>query len=187
MDKHDRPYKCMEPECEKMPGFTYSGGLLRHQREVHKMHSPAKRLMCPHPDCRRSTGNGFTRHENLREHIRRLHRGVEVPIPRDVSDHSDSISEHQAKRRRLDGDAMGDMSPIEPNYATLQDEIIRLRHENNEKDRRLDHLERLVKDLQRFRAPGACAPAVPMRVGVPVPTAPGLYPSAITSLSRAEA
>ena len=38
MDKHDRPYKCNVKGCEKLQGFTYSGGLLRHEREVHKMH-----------------------------------------------------------------------------------------------------------------------------------------------------
>lgn len=37
MDKHDRPYKCTMIGCEKIPGFTYSGGLLRHQREVHNL------------------------------------------------------------------------------------------------------------------------------------------------------
>ena len=38
MDKHDRPYKCAADGCEKLPGFTYSGGLLRHEREVHGKH-----------------------------------------------------------------------------------------------------------------------------------------------------
>ena len=57
MDKHDRPYICTESGCEKIRGFTYSGGLLRHQREVHKKHGgPKVPLMCPHKDCKRSTG-----------------------------------------------------------------------------------------------------------------------------------
>src|SRR3979490_2183598 len=74
MDKHDRPYKCMEPGCDKIQGFTYSGGLLRHQREVHKKNATTKKpLMCPYGDCNRSTGNGFTRQENLKEHLRRRH------------------------------------------------------------------------------------------------------------------
>ncbi|KAK2070023.1 hypothetical protein P8C59_004558 [Phyllachora maydis] len=41
MDKHDRPYKCTEDGCQKLPGFTYSGG--------------------------------FSRLENLNEHLRRVH------------------------------------------------------------------------------------------------------------------
>lgn len=75
MDKHDRPYKCTAPGCEKLLGFTYSGGLLRHEREVHKMHGGTKApLYCPYTGCKRSAGDGFTRRENLSEHIRRVHQ-----------------------------------------------------------------------------------------------------------------
>src|ERR1700761_266963 len=75
MDKHERPYKCDAPGCEKLQGFTYSGGLLRHQREVHKMHGGTKEpLHCPFENCKRAGGQGFTRKENLQEHIRRVHR-----------------------------------------------------------------------------------------------------------------
>ncbi|KIW62404.1 hypothetical protein PV04_10582 [Phialophora macrospora] len=74
MDRHERPYKCRESGCELNPGFTYSGGLLRHQREVHKMHLSTKQpLFCPFPNCNRSSGTGFTRKENLEEHKRRRH------------------------------------------------------------------------------------------------------------------
>ena len=77
MDKHDRPYVCEEPGCEKIQGFTYSGGLLRHQREVHRHHGgPKATFMCPYRDCKRSTGVGFSRKENLSEHLRRVHRGA---------------------------------------------------------------------------------------------------------------
>lgn len=76
MDKHDRPYKCLEPGCDKMQGFTYSGGLLRHQREVHKKNqSIGRELYCRFPNCNRSTSRPFTRQENLKEHIRRRHVG----------------------------------------------------------------------------------------------------------------
>jgi hypothetical protein len=78
MDKHERPYKCTEPGCEKLQGFTYSGGLLRHQREVHKKNATTKAtLFCPEPNCNRHSGTGFTRRENLNEHMRRRH----VPQP----------------------------------------------------------------------------------------------------------
>lgn len=76
MDKHDRPYKCEDPACRKLRGFTYSGGLLRHRREVHKAGAGAARnaFHCPFPYCKRNVGSGFTRKENLNEHIRRVHR-----------------------------------------------------------------------------------------------------------------
>ncbi|WPH02546.1 Hypothetical protein R9X50_00541100 [Acrodontium crateriforme] len=74
MDKHDRPYRCPDEACAKLQGFTYSGGLLRHEREVHGKHGgPKAQLMCPYPDCKRHTGKGFTRKENLNEHKRRVH------------------------------------------------------------------------------------------------------------------
>ncbi|KAH8671436.1 hypothetical protein BX600DRAFT_459047 [Xylariales sp. PMI_506] len=74
MDKHDRPYKCPADGCEKLPGFTYSGGLLRHEREVHGKHGgPKNPLNCPHHMCKRHTGKGFSRQENLNEHLRRVH------------------------------------------------------------------------------------------------------------------
>lgn len=74
MDKHERPYVCTVPGCEKVQGFTYSGGLLRHEREVHRKHGgPKNALFCPHPTCKRSGGKGFSRLENLQEHLRRVH------------------------------------------------------------------------------------------------------------------
>jgi hypothetical protein len=33
--------------------------------------------MCPFTDCKRHTGKGFTRKENLNEHLRRVHNGKE--------------------------------------------------------------------------------------------------------------
>ncbi|KAK3633209.1 hypothetical protein LTR56_014059 [Elasticomyces elasticus] len=81
MDKHDRPYRCPHSQCGKLQGFTYSGGLLRHEREVHGKHGgPKAALSCPYEDCKRHTGKGFTRKENLNEHIRRVHND-KTPAP----------------------------------------------------------------------------------------------------------
>jgi hypothetical protein len=80
MDKHDRPYRCEHKECEKLQGFTYSGGLLRHEREVHNKHGgPKSKLVCPHVDCKRHSAKGFTRKENLNEHLRRVHDNKNSP------------------------------------------------------------------------------------------------------------
>ncbi|KAG5973098.1 hypothetical protein E4U56_005298 [Claviceps arundinis] len=78
MDKHERPYRCPAAGCENLPGFTYSGGLLRHEREVHGKHGgPKNTVNCPHPNCKRHTGKGFSRQENLNEHLRRVHTNSE--------------------------------------------------------------------------------------------------------------
>lgn len=82
MDKHERPYVCTFKECEKVQGFTYSGGLLRHEREVHGKHGgPKKALNCPHASCKRNKGKGFSRLENLQEHLRRVHRDASEGAP----------------------------------------------------------------------------------------------------------
>lgn len=104
MDKHERPYKCNEPTCEQNPGFTYSGGLLRHMREVHKkgVGPTRKPLYCPHANCIRSTGEGFTRRENLEEHLRRRHSytGHYSPPPQSISSQNEDGQDQPRKRRK---------------------------------------------------------------------------------------
>lgn len=163
MDKHDRPYKCYEPNCDKIQGFTYSGGLLRHQREVHKKNTDTKKaLMCPYTDCNRSTGNGFTRQENLREHLRRRHMHnddnssafvADLPAGWDRPDlegvdgvRAPSLPATGMKRRHSPN---GDLPETDENGTELHHEVKRLRREVQEKDRRLEELERIVAGLQQ--------------------------------------
>ncbi|KAI9802680.1 MAG: hypothetical protein M1825_002702 [Sarcosagium campestre] len=81
VDTHDRPYKCMDSICSNLPGFTYPGGLQRHQKEVHHLHGgPPKALLCPHRSCTRSTGPSFSRKENLNEHLRRRHQPRDAQV-----------------------------------------------------------------------------------------------------------
>ncbi|KAF2007838.1 hypothetical protein P154DRAFT_584090 [Amniculicola lignicola CBS 123094] len=86
MDKHDRPYKCNIVGCEKLSGFTYGGGLTRHNREVHG--NGAKRFYCPYRDCKRSFGSGFTRREtppDLNKHVRRPHATLRLYSKESIS------------------------------------------------------------------------------------------------------
>ncbi|ORY19505.1 hypothetical protein BCR34DRAFT_552253 [Clohesyomyces aquaticus] len=175
MDKHDRPYKCNVKGCEKLQGFTYSGGLLRHEREVHKMHGGTKKsLFCPFTDCKRSSGAGFTRKENLAEHVRRVHRRTSMssdmgnmiiprPFTRDGSTEVQRIPEEprspyqrtletqedsqqlSAKRKRVSDAGLSD----EGDESDLRAELKRLRKENAEKDTRLRSLEAAVAMLQQ--------------------------------------
>ncbi|CAI6340882.1 unnamed protein product [Periconia digitata] len=177
MDKHDRPYKCNVAGCEKLQGFTYSGGLLRHEREVHKMHGGTKKsLFCPFTDCKRSSGSGFTRKENLAEHIRRVHRRTSMSadlghliISRAESLYSSPITESRMpsespfqrilevpgeesgqnllKRKRNSESAIPELGE----ESDLRAEIKRLRKDNEEKDSRLHQLEAAVMALQQAR------------------------------------
>ncbi|EEH16696.1 hypothetical protein PABG_06783 [Paracoccidioides brasiliensis Pb03] len=159
MDKHDRPYKCTNPDCEKMLGFTYSGGLLRHQREVHKMDSKGKKLMCPFPDCNRSSGKGFTRQENLKEHLRRLHRrghgrSLDDPTSPEVNEHENSTLESllpPPKRKRDSSESSSSSDEELSNSLDLRDEVTRLRRELRRKNLMVIELERELKQLQQIR------------------------------------
>ncbi|KAI6464625.1 hypothetical protein MCOR16_001532 [Pyricularia oryzae] len=127
MDKHDRPYKCTAEGCEKLPGFTYSGGLLRHEREVHAKHGgPKNPLNCPHPTCKRHTGKGFSRQENLNEHLRRCHRNGSPSNAEGDTD--DAASEAGVKRKR----------ETEDDVAELRAEVKKQRLENDELRQKLD-------------------------------------------------
>ena len=67
MDRHERPYFCMEPACHNLT-FPAKGGLKRHQQSVH-----GKRLFkCPISSCTRHS-KGFARKDNLVEHQKRVH------------------------------------------------------------------------------------------------------------------
>ncbi|KAK5124707.1 hypothetical protein LTR85_001420 [Meristemomyces frigidus] len=172
MDKHDRPYRCPHPSCAKLQGFTYSGGLLRHEREVHNKHGgPKDTLMCPHEDCKRHVGKGFTRKENLNEHLRRVHENKsqlsqqptqqEPPSQYDDYKHqleeavagADHIVEAPVARMYTQEDA--DELVLEPSLGKrkrderspsvdvedLKQELKRLRAENASKDDRLRRME----------------------------------------------
>lgn len=149
MDKHERPYVCDEPECDNIRGFTYSGGLLRHQREVHRQHGgPKASCMCPYPDCKRHVGVGFTRKENLAEHLRRVHRDAgadqkQEGTSQDAQNTTPGTSGTRRKRKRVVSHDDGD------DGEDLEQEVKKLKKELQEKDERLEKLERQVQLLVR--------------------------------------
>lgn len=178
MDKHDRPYKCPASGCEKLPGFTYSGGLLRHEREVHNKHGgPRKQLNCPHPNCKRHGGKGFSRQENLNEHLRRVHTSAtvatpvpngSVPIlpaaPEEAQEQENEAQPGQKRKRGPENDE-----------DDIREELKRLRRENEElraelartrtvqegiqadMQRQLHHLQAAMHLQPRLQAPAPAA------------------------------
>lgn len=164
MDKHERPYKCNAPGCEKLQGFTYSGGLLRHQREVHKMHGGTKKaLYCPEPNCKRNSGSGFTRKENLSEHIRRVHRRQtslsEGAMPRTDPNVDPVIDQlQQAAAAQLQAEEAESLSALAEasNKRKLEDgendvemELKKVKRVIKEKDDRIEALEQQVALIQK--------------------------------------
>ncbi|KAH0562096.1 hypothetical protein GP486_003201 [Trichoglossum hirsutum] len=151
MDKHDRPYSCSESGCEKLQGFTYPGGLIRHEREVHKKHGgPKEALYCPHSSCKRSSGPGFTRRENYNEHLRRVHgeTAERRDEPLEGDDNSDAHVEVGRKRKRKSSSAASarsDSAPITDDTESLRDEVKRLRRENEEMRNSFQRLEEAIR------------------------------------------
>ncbi|KAF4979497.1 hypothetical protein FZEAL_4317 [Fusarium zealandicum] len=136
MDKHERPYRCPAEGCENLPGFTYSGGLLRHEREVHGKHGgPKNTVNCPHPNCKRHTGKGFSRQENLNEHLRRVHTNMEgASPPADIVQSPDDNESEKAgmkRKRRSSGQATEEITE-------LREEIKRVREENEKLKAEMD-------------------------------------------------
>jgi hypothetical protein len=141
MDKHDRPYKCPAEGCEKLPGFTYSGGLLRHEREVHNKHGgPRKQLNCPHGNCKRHTGKGFSRQENLNEHLRRVHTetGV-VQNGDDTEEDGGEEAQTGGKRKRAPRGESTD----------LREEMKRLKQENEDLKRQAENQTQHNQEMMR--------------------------------------
>lgn len=149
MDKHDRPYKCPADGCEKLPGFTYSGGLLRHQREVHNLHGgPRKQLNCPHPNCKRHSGKGFSRQENLNEHLRRVHTDA-GQLENVADDTEDDASERAGmKRKRGPGQSDG-VAEMRAEVARLGAEAATLRAENDELRRNAESQQQSTAECKR--------------------------------------
>ncbi|RMX82463.1 hypothetical protein D0869_06038 [Hortaea werneckii] len=164
MDKHDRPYRCTHQECAKLQGFTYSGGLLRHEREVHGKHGgPKAALMCPFEDCKRHSGKGFTRKENLNEHIRRVHESkgqaapqVQEPSQSQFPDFGSELQEAAAGAdqiteppvaRMYDDTTNGDLA-IEPSLAGNK----RKREDEDEENLPELNEEEMKVELKRLRS-----------------------------------
>ncbi|TVY33658.1 hypothetical protein LSUB1_G008838 [Lachnellula subtilissima] len=74
VDSHLKPYRCKVVACETLH-FSSTACLLRHEREAHAMHGHGdKPYLCTHEGCERGVpGNGFPRHWNLRDHMKRVH------------------------------------------------------------------------------------------------------------------
>ncbi|KAK2751543.1 hypothetical protein FQN55_000264 [Onygenales sp. PD_40] len=108
-----------------------------------------------------SSGKGFTRHENLKEHLRRLHRGgdgrsPEAPLTSEISEPENGTTSltsplHPPKRKRDDSESASSSDEGRPNGThSLREEVTRLRREAQLKDSRLDELEKEVKQLRQM-------------------------------------
>jgi hypothetical protein len=80
VDSHLKPYRCKALACENAR-FSSTACLLRHEREAHAMHGHGEKpFLCRFEGCERGTpGNGFPRHWNLCDHMKRVHNRSPSP------------------------------------------------------------------------------------------------------------
>jgi hypothetical protein len=80
VDSHLKPYRCKVLVCESLH-FSSPACLLRHEREAHAMHGHGEKpFLCTYEGCERGiAGNGFPRHWNLRDHMKRVHNEPGLP------------------------------------------------------------------------------------------------------------
>jgi hypothetical protein len=170
MDKHERPYKCAVEGCEKLPGFTYSGGLLRHEREVHGKHGgPKNHVNCPHLNCKRHTGKGFSRQENLNEHLRRVHTNDGSAAAEDlvVPSEDDESEKAGQKRKRNNKDPMEQIAELREEMKRVKQENVALRDQlDRQEQQSLGMMAQMTAMQEGLRASlvsqGMSAPAAPM-------------------------
>jgi molecular chaperone GrpE (heat shock protein) len=113
---------------------------------VHRQHGgPKASCFCPHKDCKRSTGVGFSRRENLHEHLRRVHRDAGDDAKDEPEPEQLMAPGGPRKRRRAPQAEEKEKEDDE----SLQQEVKKLRRELQEKDDRLERLEQLVEKLHK--------------------------------------
>lgn len=76
LDKHNKPYECMELICNGL-SFGNKADLQRHEREKHGM----VKFRCPLTTCPRNI-TGFSRKRNLDSHVNNRHKAGEKRAPR---------------------------------------------------------------------------------------------------------
>ncbi|CZT02410.1 uncharacterized protein RCO7_06302 [Rhynchosporium graminicola] len=103
VDSHLKPYKCKVSACKDLQ-FSSTACLLRHEREAHGLHGHGdKPFLCSYENCERGApGNGFPRHWNLRDHMKRVHNDPgQVPTKSNASA-SPPPSGPKSKKRKAD-------------------------------------------------------------------------------------
>lgn len=124
MDSHLKPYRCKVNTCKDLC-FASTACLLRHEREAHAMHGHGdKPFLCSYEGCERGVpGNGFPRHWNLRDHMKRVHNDTGYqPKSNAYASPSPSLLIPRRKKRKLGDDSgriittssMTEKSPQEP-------------------------------------------------------------------------
>lgn len=81
--RHEKAFKCEEPNCTREKGFTTQNDLDRHKKSIHNIFS-GKSYLCAAPHCAKKK-KIWPRADNFRQHILRCHKGMD---PQELMDKS---------------------------------------------------------------------------------------------------
>jgi hypothetical protein len=121
MDKHTRPYKCLNTSCGGI-NFGNKAGLLRHEREKHGL----LKNLCPISTCTRNR-RGFSRKQNLNTHIKTQHGSTALNIkgivnsPKSI-DSQELMDEDQTMAEETG--VLGDMSGLRIKLTSFPYEVL---------------------------------------------------------------
>ena len=84
--------------------------------------------MCPYPDCKRHVGVGFSRKENLAEHLRRVHRDVDADQtqkegPESAQNRSGTLTTRRKRRTTVRDDDSSDGDDLEHEGKKLKKQL----------------------------------------------------------------
>jgi len=118
VDSHMKPYSYKDALCQNLR-FSSSACLLRYEREAHTMYGHGdKPHLYTHEGCERSIlRNGFPRHWNLRDYMKRVHNDlilIKSTASRYTSVSSESIkgTKRKADSTDLDEDLKNSGTPL---------------------------------------------------------------------------
>jgi len=169
MDKHERPYKCLEKSCHNKT-FSDKAGLRRHHRSVHS--KPL--FICPTASCRRHI-NGFARKDNLLEHQKRAHLTSSLAMnPHLIKNHSLPLESDVTNAEGVDGSVQSGINrndiielPVEATTVApidAQSLVAKLQELKEERARRLEALDlkSLDEDIMAMeRTLAICSSTIP--------------------------
>ena len=106
---------------------------------------PRKQLNCPHPNCKRNSGKGFSRQENLNEHLRRVHTPAtaegELISPNPEETEEETAVRSGVKRKRIE---QQEQQPTD-----VRDDMARVIHENEVLRRQVELQSTQIAELMR--------------------------------------
>jgi len=100
-------------------------------------------------NCKRHSGKGFSRQENLNEHLRRVHTTAEGEAANPEETEEEGSERIGMKRKRIDQDGRDDSNEMRDNYARLAQENADLRRQVDLQGSQIAELMHQIQEFQQ--------------------------------------